>query len=86
MKSKVSRLHHTMEDSTHEAMKVRRDQAVIKRIVRESDVIHDGAGNKILAAALGEVACSMQHRIGGPWDLCAPKAVWKSMGLAAGRK
>ena len=36
-------------------------------------------GDKILAAALGEVACSIQHRIGGPLNLCALTAVWKSI-------
>ena len=45
-----------------------------------SNVIYGGAGNKILAAALGEVACSIQHKVGGPWDLCAPEAILKSMG------
>lgn len=45
-----------------------------------SNVIYCGAGNKILACALGEVACSIQHKYGGPWDLCAPEAILKAMG------
>lgn len=45
-----------------------------------SNVIYGGAGNKILGAALGEVACSIQHKVGGPWDLCAPQAILNSMG------
>eukprot|EP00957_Ditylum_brightwellii_P183349 13965918-Ditylum_brightwellii.AAC.1 len=45
-----------------------------------SNVIYGGAGNKILAAALGEVACSIQHKFGGPWDLCAPQAIITAMG------
>jgi 3'(2'), 5'-bisphosphate nucleotidase len=54
-------------------------QAAIKRF-GGSNVLYGGAGNKILAAALGEVACSIQHRVGGPWDLCAPEAVLTGMG------
>ncbi|CAJ1954941.1 unnamed protein product [Cylindrotheca closterium] len=45
-----------------------------------SNVVYGGAGNKILGAALGEVACSIQHKYGGPWDLCAPEAILKAMG------
>lgn len=45
-----------------------------------SNVIYGGAGNKILGAALNEVACSIQHKYGGPWDLCAPEAILKAMG------
>ena len=45
-----------------------------------SNVIYGGAGNKILAAALGEVACVIQHKVGGPWDLCAPHAILQGMG------
>eukprot|EP00980_Cylindrotheca_fusiformis_P028990 scaffold22689_cov163-Cylindrotheca_fusiformis.AAC.5 len=44
------------------------------------NVSYGGAGNKILAAALGEVACSIQHKYGGPWDICAPEAILKAMG------
>lgn len=54
-------------------------QAAIKRFAG-SNVLYGGAGNKILAAALGEVACSIQHRVGGPWDLCSPEAVLTGMG------
>jgi len=43
-------------------------------------VAYSGAGNKILAASIGEVGCSIQHKVGGPWDLCAPVAVAKAMG------
>lgn len=28
----------------------------------------------------GEVACSIQHKYGGPWDVCAPEAILKAMG------
>lgn len=45
-----------------------------------SNVVYGGAGNRILAAALGEVACSLGHKVGGPWDLCAPEAITKAMG------
>jgi len=45
-----------------------------------STVPYGGAGNKILAAALGEVSASVQHRYGGPWDVCAPEAVLRAMG------
>jgi 3'-phosphoadenosine 5'-phosphosulfate (PAPS) 3'-phosphatase len=26
------------------------------------------------------VACSIQHKYGGPWDVCAPQAILKAMG------
>ena len=39
-----------------------------------------GAGNKIVAAARGEVDCTAQHKFGGPWDTCAPEAVLRAMG------
>lgn len=52
----------------------------IVRVFGGSRVTYGGAGNKILAAALGEVACSFQHIVGGPWDLCAPQAIAKAMG------
>ena len=42
--------------------------------------MYGGAGNKILGTALGEVVCSIQHKVGGPWDLCAPQAILKAMG------
>jgi hypothetical protein len=54
-------------------------QAALKKF-GGSIVVYGGAGNKILAAALGEVACVMQHKVGGAWDLCAPHAILKAMG------
>jgi len=54
-------------------------EAAVKRF-RGSNVIYGGAGNKILAAALGEVACCIGYKYGGPWDLCAPEAILKGMG------
>ena len=41
---------------------------------------YGGAGNRIMAASLGEVACSLGHKVGGPWDLCAPEAIAKASG------
>jgi len=75
---KYPRPHHATGDSSSEVMVACRKGA-IKRF-GGSNVIYGGAGNKILAAALGEVTCSIQHRVGGPWDLCAPEAILKSMG------
>jgi 3'-phosphoadenosine 5'-phosphosulfate (PAPS) 3'-phosphatase len=75
---KYPRPHHATGDSTDEVMVACRKGA-IKRF-GGSNVIYGGAGNKILAAALGEVACSIQHKVGGPWDLCAPEAILKAMG------
>lgn len=72
------RPHHATGDSNASIMNACR-KAAIKRF-GGSNVIYGGAGNKILAAALGEVACSIQHKIGGPWDLCAPEAILKAMG------
>jgi len=43
-------------------------------------VLYGGAGNKILAAALGHVDATVQHKYGGPWDTCAPQAVLEAMG------
>jgi 3'(2'), 5'-bisphosphate nucleotidase len=58
--------------------------AEARRIVQEHfggiNCLYGGAGNKILAAALGLVDCTIQHKFGGPWDTCAPAAVLKSMG------
>lgn len=45
-----------------------------------SAILYGGAGNKALAAALGTVKCSFSHKIGGPWDLCAPQAIVQAMG------
>ena len=61
------RPHHATGDSTDDVMVACREGA-IKRF-GGSNVIYGGAGNKILAAALGEVASSIQHKVGGPWDL-----------------
>lgn len=75
---KYPRPHHATGDSTDTVMGACRQGAI--RRFGGSNVIYGGAGNKILAAALGEVACSIQHKVGGPWDLCAPEAVLKAMG------
>jgi len=75
---KYPRPHHATGDSEDKVMEACR-AAAIKRF-GGSNVIYGGAGNKILAAALGEVACSIQHKVGGAWDLCAPEAVLKAMG------
>eukprot|EP00984_Skeletonema_dohrnii_P014406 scaffold6042_cov148-Skeletonema_dohrnii-CCMP3373.AAC.3 len=61
---KYPRPHHATGDSTAEVMDACR-QRTIKRF-GGSTVIYGGAGNKILAAALGEVSCSIQHKVGGP--------------------
>jgi len=75
---KYPRPHHATGDSTDTVMGACRN-GTIQRF-GGSNVIYGGAGNKILAAALGEVACSIQHKVGGPWDLCAPEAILKAMG------
>eukprot|EP00978_Attheya_sp_CCMP212_P028393 scaffold97890_cov55-Attheya_sp.AAC.4 len=75
---KYPRPHHATGDSTDEVMVACRKGAIHR--FGGSNVIYGGAGNKILAAALGEVACSIQHKVGGPWDLCAPEAILKAMG------
>lgn len=72
------RPHHATGDSTAKVLEACR-QGVVKRF-GGSNVLYGGAGNKILAAALGEVACCIQHRVGGPWDLCASEAILKAMG------
>lgn len=75
---KFPRPHIATSDTDVDVMKACRE-ATIDRF-GGSNVIYGGAGNKILAAALGEVACVMQHKIGGAWDLCAPHAILKAMG------
>ena len=45
-----------------------------------SRLVYGGAGNKILAAAIGDVDAVIQHKFGGPWDTCAPEAVLAAMG------
>ena len=75
---KYPRPHHAMGDSTDDVMVACKDAAIKK--FGGSKVLYGGAGNKILAAALGEVTCSIQHKVGGPWDLCAPEAIVKAMG------
>ncbi|KAL7540876.1 hypothetical protein ACHAXR_010436 [Thalassiosira sp. AJA248-18] len=75
---KYPRPHHATGDSTAEVMKACRRGAI--KGIGGSTVIYGGAGNKILAAALGEVNCSIQHKVGGAWDLCAPQAILKAMG------
>jgi len=64
---KFPRPHHSTGDSTAEVMEACRKGAITR--FGGANVIYGGAGNKILAAALGEVACSIQHKIGGAWDL-----------------
>lgn len=45
-----------------------------------SNILYGGAGNKILSSALGHVDGVIQHKFGGPWDVCAPEAILRSMG------
>ena len=45
-----------------------------------SRIVTGGAGNKILAAAIGDVDVAIQHKYGGPWDVCASEAVLTAMG------
>ena len=75
---KYPRPHHATGDSTAEVIEACRRGAI--KGIGGSNVIYGGAGNKILAAALGEVDCSIQHAVGGAWDLCAPEAILKAMG------
>lgn len=76
--TKYPRPHHATGDYKGEIMEACRRGAI--EGLGGSIVTYGGAGNKILAAALGEVTCSIQHRIGGAWDLCAPEAILKAMG------
>jgi len=66
---KYQRPQHATGDSTAEVMEACRKGAIHR--CGGSNVTYGGAGNKILAAALGEVASSIQHKVGGPWDLCS---------------
>ena len=75
---KKPRPHHATGDSTEDVLIACKDAAIKK--FGGSNVIYGGAGNKILAASLGEVTCCIQHKVGGPWDICAPEAIVKSMG------
>lgn len=75
---KYPRPHHATGDSSVPLMVACRETVVHK--FHGSTVVYGGAGNKILGTALGEVVCSIQHKVGGPWDLCAPQAVLKAMG------
>ena len=75
---KYPRPHHATGDAKIEVMEACRRGAI--EGLGGSIVTYGGAGNKILAAALGEVTCTIQHRIGGAWDLCAPEAILKAMG------
>jgi fructose-1,6-bisphosphatase/inositol monophosphatase family enzyme len=61
---KYPRPHRATGDSTAEVMEACRKRAIER--FGGSTVIYGGAGNKILAAALGEVTCSIQHKVGGP--------------------
>lgn len=72
------RPHFATGDSTVPVMK-----ACKKALLWEhggSSVLYGGAGNKLLAAALGTVKCTFTHKVGGPWDLCAPQAILQAMG------
>lgn len=42
--------------------------------------LYGGAGNKLLTTALGKVNCTIQHKFGGPWDVCAPAAIVQALG------
>jgi 3'-phosphoadenosine 5'-phosphosulfate (PAPS) 3'-phosphatase len=75
---KFPRPHLATGDSAAEVMDACR--AATRQRFKGSTVQYGGAGNKILAAALGEVACSIQHAYGGPWDVCAPEAILVAMG------
>ena len=75
---KLPRPHIATGDNSHAVMTAAKKGAI--QMFGGSNVVYGGAGNKILAAALGEVACSIQHKVGGPWDLCAPQAILKAMG------
>ena len=76
--AKYPRPHHATGDSTAEVMEACRRGAIDG--LGRSIVTYGGAGNKMLAAAMGEVTCSIQHRIGCAWDMCAPGAILKAMG------
>ena len=75
---KFPRPHFGSGDSTAPVM-VGAQKALIKGF-GGSNILYSGAGNKILAASLGEVNASFQPKFGGPWDVCAPEAVLKAMG------
>jgi len=75
---KFPRPHHATGDSSDDVMKAYRKEAVER--YGGSNVLYGGAGNKILGTALGEVMFSFSHKVGGPWDLCAPEAILKAMG------
>ena len=72
------RPHFATGDSPHPTMKESAERCV--KVFGGSRVTYGGAGNKILGAALEEVAASIQHKVGGPWDLCAPQAIVQAMG------
>mmetsp|Transcript_46563 Transcript_46563/g.68808 ORF Transcript_46563/g.68808 Transcript_46563/m.68808 type:complete len:356 (+) Transcript_46563:99-1166(+) len=75
---KYPRPHHATGDSKAEVLIAIKDGVIEK--FGGSNVNYGGAGNKILGAALGEVASSLSYKVGGPWDLCAPEAILKAMG------
>mmetsp|Transcript_36068 Transcript_36068/g.73226 ORF Transcript_36068/g.73226 Transcript_36068/m.73226 type:complete len:262 (-) Transcript_36068:1253-2038(-) len=75
---KFPRPHFASGDAKTPEMKATR-AALVKRF-GGSNVLYGGAGNKILAASLGEVSASIQPRFGGAWDLCAPEAILRAMG------
>ena len=70
--------HYATGDSPAESVASAMES--LKQNFGGSNVVYGGAGNRVLAAALGEVACSLGHKVGGPWDLCAPEALAKAMG------
>jgi 3'-phosphoadenosine 5'-phosphosulfate (PAPS) 3'-phosphatase len=75
---KYPRPHHAVGDNPVPTI-----QAAAETVIGEvggSTVTYGGAGNKILATALSEVSSSLQHKVGGPWDTCAPEAIARAMG------
>jgi len=53
---------------------------IIENELGGSNALYGGAGNKVLATALGYADCTIQHRFGGAWDTCAPEAILRAMG------
>ena len=75
--SSLPRPYVVTGDSTPPIMEVCLD-AVLTR--GGSRLVTGGAGKKILAAALGDADLAIQHKYGGPWDVCASEAVLVAMG------
>lgn len=75
---KYPRPHHAVGDNPFPVIQSATETVISQ--VGGSTVTYGGAGNKILATALSEVSSSLQHKVGGPWDTCAPEAVARAMG------